>query len=281
MRTMPSVMCKLKEESKKSTPKHVLQFVSNEAGGIISATSAGALPCNRQQVKDARRQSSSKQDYDPLYSVMYMCKQGEGKGGSAFIKMVNAAPYPMMVMAQDYSLDDLVRFCTSPRGFSILGVDPTFNLGEFDVTVTTYRHLLLQHHRDPEGKPPVMFGPMFVHLRKNFSTYHFFASSLVGQRPQLSALKAFGTDGELALENALASTFPCAHHVRCFLHFRGNIERKLDELTIPRAVASEIIKDVMGCPTQLQHGLVDADSADKLDEMLTRFKARWNELEKP
>ncbi len=195
--------------------------------------------------------------------------------------MVNAAPYPMMVMALDYSLDDLVHFCTSPHGFSILGVDPTFNVGEFDVTVTTYCHLLLQHHKDPEGKPPVMFGPMFVHIRKDFSTYHFFASSLVGQRPQLSSLKAFGTDGELALENALAATFPCAHHVRCFLHFRGNIERKLYELTIPRAVASEIVKDVMGCPTQLQRGLVDADSADKLDKMLTGFKARWNELEKP
>lgn len=36
---------------------------------------------------------------------MYMCKQGQGKGGSAFIRMVNAAPYPMMVMALDNSLD--------------------------------------------------------------------------------------------------------------------------------------------------------------------------------
>lgn len=61
---MPSLMCKLKEESKKSTAKRVL---SNEAGGIMSATSAGALPCNRQQVKDARRH---KQDCDTLYSVM-------------------------------------------------------------------------------------------------------------------------------------------------------------------------------------------------------------------
>ena len=77
---------------------------------------------------------------------MYMCKQGEGKSGSAFVRMVNAAPYPMMVMAPDYSLDDIVRFFTLPHGFSILGIDPTFNLGEFDATVTTYRHLLLQHH---------------------------------------------------------------------------------------------------------------------------------------
>lgn len=194
-----------------------------------------------------------------------MCKEGEGKGGSAFIRMVNAALYPMMVMALDYSLDDLVRFCTSPHGFSILGVDPTFNLGEFDVTVTTYRHLLLQHHR---GKSPVMFGPMFVHIRKDFSTIIFSTSSLVGQRPQLSSLKVFGTDCEVALENALATTFPCAHHVRCFLHFCSNIERKLDKLAIPRDVASEIMNDVMVCPTQLQRGLIDAESTNKLDKML-------------
>ena len=55
MRTMPSVLCKLKEEVMGKTPKRALQFVSNEIGGIMNATSAGALPRNRQQVKDARR----------------------------------------------------------------------------------------------------------------------------------------------------------------------------------------------------------------------------------
>ena len=54
---------------------------------------------------------------------------------------------------------------------------------------------------------------------------------MVGQRQQLSSLKAFGTDGELALENALKATFPMAQHVCCFLHFQcGNMERKLQEL---------------------------------------------------
>ena len=157
IRTMASVIHKLKQEAKKSTPKRVLQFVSCEAGGILEATSAGALPRNRQQVKDAKRKETSKKDFDPLYSIMHMCKEGEGKGGDSFIRMVNAAPYPMMLIAFDYTLNDLVRFCTSEK-FSILGVDPTFNLGEFDVTVTTYRHLLLQSHTSPQ--PPVMLGPM-------------------------------------------------------------------------------------------------------------------------
>ena len=179
LRTMPSVMCKLKKEARDKTPKRALQLVSDKAGGIVKAPSAGALPRNRQQVKDARRNKQ----------------------------------------AFDYSLDDLVRFCTSPNSFR---VDPTFNLGDFDVTVTTYHHLLLQH-RGSAGKSPVMLGPLFVHVRKDFSTYHFFSSSLVGQRPQLASLLVFGSDGELALEQALSATFPKAQHVRCFLHFRARI----------------------------------------------------------
>lgn len=105
---------------------------------------------------------------------------------TSFVRIVNAAPYTSMVLAFDYTLDDVVRFCASPINFSIFGVDPTFSLGDFDVTVTTYRHLLLQH-RNTEGKSPVMFGPLFVHVRKDFSTYHFFSSFLVEQHPQRSS----------------------------------------------------------------------------------------------
>ena len=195
--------------------------------------------------------------------------------------MVNAAPFPMMLITFDYTLNDLVRFCTSLICFSILGVDPTFNLGDFDVTITTYRHLLLHAHGNPGGKSPVMIGPIFIHVRKDFSAYHFFSSFLVGQRQQLSSIQAFGTDGELGLESAFAATFPQAQHVWCFLHFRVNIECKLQELGIPSSVSGETVKDIMGCPMQLQRGFVDAESAEKLDDTLSRFEIRWNEFEKP
>ena len=114
------------------------------------------------------------------------------------------------------------------------------------MTVTTYHHLLLQPQGNATGRSPVMIGPLFIHVRKDFATYHFFSSSLVGQRSQLSMVQAFGTDGELALENALATSFPNAQHLRCFLHFRQNIEHKLKELNVPKPVALEIIKDIMG-----------------------------------
>ena len=81
-------------------------------------------------------------------------------------------------------LDDLVRFCTDPNQFSIVGIDPTFSLGAFEVTVTTYYHLMLWRKDDP-SKAPTMISPLFVHLKKDFSAFHFFASALVGIRPEL------------------------------------------------------------------------------------------------
>ena len=81
--------------------------------------------------------------------MMVMCKESEGKNApEAFVRIVNAAPFPMMVLAFDWTLDDLVRFCTNASEFCVLGFDPTFNLGPFDVTVTTYRHMLLQKKTD-------------------------------------------------------------------------------------------------------------------------------------
>ena len=215
IRTIPSVMTKLKEAATRKTPKRALQFVVDEQSGVVGATSAGALPRSRQQVKDMRR--SLKQDGDPLFSLMFMCKAEKGKGKDQFVRVVNAAPFPMIVLAYDYTLNDLSRFCTNQRRFSILGVDPTFSLGDFDVTVTTYQHLMFSSK--VSSKHPTMIGPLFIHVKKDFTAYHFFSSALVGQQPNLN-LRAFGTDGEAALANALSASFPKAVHVRCFLHFK-------------------------------------------------------------
>ena len=144
-------------------------------------------------------------------------------------EIVTGAPYPMMMLAFDWTLNDLARFCTSSSPVSILGIDPTFNLGSFDVTVTIYRHLLLKM----EGhtyKHPTLIGPLFVHIKKDFEAYHFFASCLVNKKPELRKLHCYGTDGEVALVNAFSAVFPRAIHLRCFLHIRESIVRKLQQL---------------------------------------------------
>ena len=278
VRTMPSVMDKLKNASASNTAKRALTFVSNESGGITKASSAATLPRGRQQVNDIRR-GSLKSTSDPIFSLMMMCKEGEGgKSSNAFVRIVTGAPYPMMLLAFDWTLDDIVRFCTPLSGFSIMGIDPTFNLGAFDVTVTTYRHLMLTAQLNTR-KHPVFIGPLFVHVKKDFSAYHFFASSLVGKRPALTGLRCYGTDGEAALVNAFTAVFPQAIHLRCFLHFRENIERKLQQLSISSSAIKEYKKDIFGDPSQLELGVVDAESESELDAMLNSLEKVWNDRE--
>ena len=59
-------------------------------------------------------------------------------------------------------------------------------------------------------------------------------------------MKAFGTDGEKALVNAFENAFPNAIHVRCFKHFRDNIEHKLKSLNLESASCEEILADIFG-----------------------------------
>ena len=52
---------------------------------------------------------------------------------------------------------------------------------------------------------------------KKFETYHFFASSLVSLQSSLHNLKAFSTDGEKAISNAMQIVLDTAILLRCFL----------------------------------------------------------------
>ena len=101
----------------------------------------------------------------------------------------------LLLPVQIDSFDDLVQFCATPAGLdsSILTVDPTFCLGEFECTPITYRPLILVSKRS--GAPPVFLGPVLIHYRKNFASFLFFASSLVGLRRSLEGIRVFGTDG--------------------------------------------------------------------------------------
>lgn len=281
---MPSTLQKLRSVAQNLTPKFAVCEVSSAAGEITGAPSAGSLPRNRQQVSNMRRRTelvnnpSTYKHKDPLFSIMLMCKDSEGsKTNEHFVRIVTGAPEPMAVLCPDWILHDLERFCTG-RQHTILSVDPTFDLGEFNVTVSTYRHLMLTNL---DGNHPVMTGPMFVHQRKQFNSYYFFASSLLGLKPFLSGLCAFGTDGEKALYSAFQTVFPKATHLRCFLHFRGNLDAKLKEFGIPKSHRIEFLHDVFGNPGSLEDGLVDVDDDDTFEASVCSLKTLWNDRELP
>ena len=142
-----------------------------------------------------------------------------------------------------------------------------------------YQHLLLESRR--YGTPPVVHGPILVHQKKEFASYHYFLSTLVGLRPQLSAVKAVGSDGEESLTQALKSSFPWAQQLRCFLHMRRNIKSKLHELNVSTGSSLAIVEDIFGKSdsTTFHEGLVDASSTGQFFSQLEGMEDNWNNLE--
>ena len=102
-------------------------------------------------------------------------------------------------------MHDLKRFCCDETEFKPFTVDPTFNIGQFNVTPISYQHLLLETRR--ENNHPTLIGPVLIHERKTEETYSTFASSLKALEPGLTNLMAFGTDDEKALENGFNNNF--------------------------------------------------------------------------
>ena len=120
---MPSTLSKLKATASGNTARKALAFVSE--GGIEYAQSAGSLLRSHQQIHDIRRRLAGPSDTDPNFSLMLMCKESQGqKNAIAFVQLVNGTLLPMMVLAHDWTLDDLVCFCME---YTILGVDPTLS----------------------------------------------------------------------------------------------------------------------------------------------------------
>jgi hypothetical protein len=279
IRTKQSVLQKIRNEATGSKPTETFDKIYEECGGIMGVQSLGSLPKNKKQVSNLKSAIKSTCDVnDPLFTLMEQCKNEESKV-NPFIRNVQGAPDAMCVLANEKQLNDLRRFCCDPNEFSVLGVDPTFNLGDFSVTVTTYRHLQLLERNT--CKPPVFLGPMLIHQRKTTQSYHFLASSIVGLCPELVSLKAFGTDGERALGNAFSTQFQEATHLVCFLHVKDAIKRKLREIGISGNNINDFLNDIFGKQegTHQYKGLVDATNDVEFNTKLSNLKSVWNQKE--
>ena len=283
--TLPSTKSLVKSGSKFSGPKRCISIVSAKVGGVLSASSPCELPCNERQVTYLKRCSSlvkcgqsSGSDVlaDQVFTMMQQAKIGDHSG--KFVRDTRPSPEPAFVLARDRQLDDVVRFCTPSSSFSILTVDPTFNLGEFDVTPTAYQNLLLQSVR--YGTSPIFIGPTTIHYRKTFHTYLFFAATLIGLRRELQWLRAFGTDGEKALGDAFAHEFHFAVRLTCFIHCRRNIKERLHDQHFSESEMKNGLDDIFGCKHEdvFAEGLVDANSENEFDKKLETLQERWKAI---
>ena len=92
----------------------------------------------------------------------------------------------------------------------------------------------------------MMIGAMFISHERTEAAYTTMASYLRKHCPERKSLKAFGTDGDLALVNGMKSIFPEAQHLLCDLHMRDNIESELSKSKAPKLICTEIVRDIFG-----------------------------------
>ena len=230
-RTQKSTLTKMKDIAGK--PKSVVSALHDAVGGTLGASSK--LPRNRRQIYNNRKPEK----VDPIFELVQQCKVDLMPGGRKFIRSVNFDTSPSCVLATDSQLKNLVRFCTNPGASCIMGIDPTFNMGKFYVTITTFTYSQVANKNTK--KSPTFFGPMFVSTEKTYESYYFFFSTLLKLEPKLSKVIAVGTDGEQAIVKAIMATFHNeVVHLRCFIHMKDNIRRKLTEMLLPEHVREDI-----------------------------------------
>lgn len=245
MRTEPSTLQSIKEDCHNKKPKKLYGETFKSSGGLLESGSTSTEPRNRKQVYNARSNTRTDSgEKDEIFQLLTQLKDDyAGEGG--FVQEVKFGKTPEVVVSFEQQLDDLVRFCCNPKQFSVLGIDPTFSLGKFFVTVTTYKHLMLR--KKSTNAHPVFIGPCFIHMQQETQTYYSFLSCLRGKKDALRDLKAYGSDGEVSLLNALIAAFPDAIGLRCFIHMKDNIENHLqNKLHVKAEVKSAIIHDIFG-----------------------------------
>ena len=229
--------------------------------------------------KMAETQSKDK-GRDLLFLVMDQCKSMEKRnpfrtGGALWL----LSRWPFL----QWSNNSMIwkRFCCNSSTLSIMGIDPTFNLGDFNVTPIVYQHLMVRSRQSKSY--PWMLGPLFIHYRKEFRNYNFFLSSLVGLRRGLAAIQAAGTDGEKSIIEVLKHQFKDAIFLRCFCHLQQNIERHCKDLSMPPAVIRNYCKEVFGwtgADGTYCEGLVDSRGEEDFHKNLEALQGTWDERER-
>ena len=96
-------------------------------------------------------------------------------------------------------------------------------------------------------------------------------------------LKAFGTDGELALSDAFSHEFSGAEHLICSIHVQRNIKQKLIDLRVPETIRNKILKEICGrqCDGTLYEGLIDAADPLEFNEQLNYLQKKWEDNDLP
>ena len=266
----------------KSATKAMKQ-VYQESGGIQNVRSGSELPRNVQQLIIFKRNRKLKTNLLPYQTLTHLQLSCSSVKQQALVHMhtfvlfrLHQNQYVSLLLTSKYVI---LYNSAQTLKFSVLTVDPTFNLGPFNVTPMTYENLLVNNK---EGKHPLLLGPVLIHQTKTLSPFHLFASTLISLNGNTAEIKAFGSDGEPELIKAFSVAFRDAVQLCCFSHFRQNIKDKLQEIGMHESATKTILDNIFGrqIGSHFEEGLVDAEEEKTFWSMLDSLEIEWSNLER-
>lgn len=218
--TARSTQDKIAEKAKTNLgPSSIYDELYEDGGGVIAKSASCTVPRGVSQVKYERSKLRKQHSKDALAELIEKCKASKGE----FVHGLQVSPNVRVVLATKSQLEDLVKFCCNPEGFSVFSVDVTYDIGEFFVTTTTYKRLMLVDRET--GANPTFPGPFMIHTSETADDFHYFASTLKEQRREVDNILFVGSDRQRAIENAQHSfLLPISCHVlnmcKTILHAR-------------------------------------------------------------
>ena len=135
IRTKKSVLEQIKKSS--LLPKQTISAIIKNGGGIENIRGPFDIPENQKQLSNVKHHAQRNQD--TIIEITDLAQMEKRiYSGCEFGSGVKC------LVASNQQLKDIERFCTNVSSFSILRIDPTYNIGNYYVKVTTYRHLLFE-----------------------------------------------------------------------------------------------------------------------------------------
>ena len=123
----------------------------------------------------------------------------------------------------------------------------------------------------------MFIGPLLMHQKKDWKTYSRFANCLVTEKPEISALLACGTDGEKAVVDGFKRNPPYATFLRCFIHYKKNIEEHLENRGFGKELKKLFLCEICGVQNSDKKFFVALWTVP-LKKSLNKSYLRWSQF---
>ena len=145
-------------------------------------------------------------------------------------------------------------------------MDATFNICNYNVTITTYKHHLLYDIKS--NRSPVILGPALIHSHRSHDSYYTLPSNICRFSKGLKKVFVIGSDDEPALYKPFLECFPNADHLLCTIHMKDDVKNACKNLDL-QGESKNFIRDIFGVrdgDAKIK-GLIDAETHAEFDTM--------------